>query len=514
LISELASKPHVTSIDMNACKIGDAGATKLASVLEKNATLHKLELQMNDITPTGAEKLVDALEKNTTLQSLGLGSNKIGPTGAAKFATLIEKSQTLTYLELASNGIATSGADALTLALQKNIYMKYLGIGFGAGVGSKHNEAIAKLLDRNKDPVRARKSMASVVDSKAKSELDELKEMLAKGPPSARHHKPSGKTDRFYRTPPKTPDISKADDYMSAHIKMTRAATTNGDRKAWGNTDYRYGSDNFMMSHLKAVKDATPTKARPGVGKVSGDTYLQNHMKEVQAANGPQTFRSTKLVGSYAPAAKGVKGDSFLMQHLQQVEKEKKGEGVSSIGMTPHISGQTVQLEFLKQVAENRKKGESSVGVAPKVDGSSYMAAHAKKLGEEEKRAVESSIGLKVNLPVNNYLDVHLKEVTKLTHTAKDAKSKTPEKAAVLPADSFLESFHKQSRERHNSEPVPREREVRSEAANSFLLAHMSHVKAENTRPSSSTIGQKPSIDTEDFTMRAMRLAQKEVTQY
>jgi hypothetical protein len=89
-----------------ACKIGDAGAALLATVLSKNRTLQKLELQSKrtaavlpltpvtvqmphvtltpcccigvlravcDIGPKGADKLVGALENNRTLHSLGLG---------------------------------------------------------------------------------------------------------------------------------------------------------------------------------------------------------------------------------------------------------------------------------------------------------------------------------------------------------------------------------------------------------------------------------------------------------
>jgi len=540
------------------CDIGPKGADKLVGALENNRTLHSLglggEWQVSPQSRSAAHAAfathaahaaqrsppqrshasagacnaghkppgVEECTVNVSMLPLS-AANKIGASGATKFASLIERSGSLLSLELASNGIGSSGAEALTFALQKNVRLQYLGIGNGAGISSKHREAVGKLLERNGDPSKARK--ATMASSSADAELEELKEMLAKGPPSARHHTPAKTTvDRFNNgmSPAKTPDVTKSDDYMSAHVKTLRAVTTSGDKKKYAHGDFKYAGDNFMMSHIKKVKDATPTKSRPGAGKATADTYLYKHLNDVRAATGPQTFRGTKLVGSNGMTMQGVKGDSFLMQHLQQVEKEKKADGnMSSIGMTPHVTGSTVQLDFLKKVAENRKKAEnhknSSIGKAPKMEGDYYLAAHAKKLAAEEKKERSTSIGQVSHIPVNNYLDMHLKEVTKLTHTAlsaKEARDTAPPKHATLPADSFLETFHKKSRDRHTSEPVPREREVRSEAANSFLLAHLNTVKAENARPLQSTIGQKPQIDTDDFTMKIMRNAQTELSQY
>ena len=114
--------------------------------------------------------------------------------------------------------------------------------------------------------------------------------------------------------------------------------------------------------------------------------------------------------------------------------------------------------------------------------------------------------------PGTRLVSILFSQVTKLTHFARETRDKAMPKAAMLPADSFLESFHKQvghhttperaqpqphstpphpallhpfppthtqplpptaaychllqTRDRHTSEPAPRDREIRSEAAN------------------------------------------------
>ena len=66
-----ALKKNTTkTLDLYDNSVGDAGASSLASALEKNTTLQTLSLGRNSVDDAGASSLASALEKNTTLQTL------------------------------------------------------------------------------------------------------------------------------------------------------------------------------------------------------------------------------------------------------------------------------------------------------------------------------------------------------------------------------------------------------------------------------------------------------------
>ena len=81
-----------------------AGASALASFLEKNATLHTLDLSSNSVNSVGdagAASLASALERNETLQKLNLIGNSVGDAGAASLISIDAK--------LAANRAAAEG---------------------------------------------------------------------------------------------------------------------------------------------------------------------------------------------------------------------------------------------------------------------------------------------------------------------------------------------------------------------------------------------------------------------
>jgi hypothetical protein len=84
---------RLTSLNVNHCKLSDAGARVLAS----NTTLILLDLDHNEIGDAGAQ----ALAGNTTFTSLFLSRNRIGNAGAQALAS----NATLTLLTVRFNEI-------------------------------------------------------------------------------------------------------------------------------------------------------------------------------------------------------------------------------------------------------------------------------------------------------------------------------------------------------------------------------------------------------------------------
>jgi Ran GTPase-activating protein (RanGAP) involved in mRNA processing and transport len=71
----------LTTLDLGWNRIGDEGATELASMLRANATLTTLDLSGNRIGDEGATELASMLGANTTLAKLNLCSNDIDAAG-------------------------------------------------------------------------------------------------------------------------------------------------------------------------------------------------------------------------------------------------------------------------------------------------------------------------------------------------------------------------------------------------------------------------------------------------
>lgn len=328
--------------------------------------------------------------------------------------------------------------------------------------------------------------------------MEELRAMLASGPPSARGTPPAKKM-------PVEPQYDNSDDFMSAHMKNLRAAHTNDLMNHTVGHQSQMAADNFLMSHLRKVKDqSAPTKSWQGTAaQVPADNFLAAHQKKLLDETGPKTFKSTKLLGL---PPKGVAVDNYMMAFVAQVEKEKKG-GVSSIGMVPKVGNDSVDAEFLKKVKANGAKGETSIGVGAKIEGSSYMNKHAQKILDNNKPK-PSSIGMTTHMPPDSYMGQHLKNVWDINHANKLTHDK-----AQLPPDSFLIDFHKKSKEANAVKPIPHKQGT--VPPDSYLLAQMKELKELNAdRADRSATHAKPSIGTDDFTMSVMRMAQKDVMSY
>lgn len=107
---------HITALDLQGARLGDAGAFALAAVVTANATLLELNVSYNDITDAGATVLCRALERSH-LQRLSLRGNRIGVGGAAALSRVIRRTRHLAYIDVSNCALRVRGVHALTDAL-------------------------------------------------------------------------------------------------------------------------------------------------------------------------------------------------------------------------------------------------------------------------------------------------------------------------------------------------------------------------------------------------------------
>ncbi len=106
---------RLTKADVYGANIGDAGALRLASSLNRNYTLRILNVGSNCIGDEGGAAIAKALQINTILQTLHLHENSIGNDAVFCFRSSLGLfNATLRVLDLSSNAITDTGAVALS----------------------------------------------------------------------------------------------------------------------------------------------------------------------------------------------------------------------------------------------------------------------------------------------------------------------------------------------------------------------------------------------------------------
>ena len=85
----LHSLASLVKLDLNGCRIGPAGAARLASSLEGNATVTQLLVWDNDIGDEGAAALGRMLRKNGALVEVIMDANDITPRGQRELRNAI-----------------------------------------------------------------------------------------------------------------------------------------------------------------------------------------------------------------------------------------------------------------------------------------------------------------------------------------------------------------------------------------------------------------------------------------
>lgn len=110
---------QIEQLDLCNVRMGDEGASIVASSLRVNYTLRVLHLAFNSIGLIGVEALASFLEDNYRLQLLDLRDNCVGDNGASALAKMLLKNTSIRRLLLARNEIGNLGVIALTDALEK-----------------------------------------------------------------------------------------------------------------------------------------------------------------------------------------------------------------------------------------------------------------------------------------------------------------------------------------------------------------------------------------------------------
>lgn len=146
LATALETNTSLTKLDLRSTKVESSGAQALAKALRVNQTLRSLRLEASDIDSVGAIALANSLKINQTLNSLNLERNNIGSNAANAFADTLTINQTLTDLNLDSTSIGLNGVLKLAESLKKNHTLRRLNLGFNNITleGSKAFEEVLK----------------------------------------------------------------------------------------------------------------------------------------------------------------------------------------------------------------------------------------------------------------------------------------------------------------------------------------------------------------------------------
>lgn len=123
LAAAIQANTYLEWLDLQDSNIGDEGAAILAAdVLEQNySTIKKLNLHGNKIGNNGATALATALKINTSLWELDLCFNFINDEGVSMLAKALTTNTTLRVLRLEGNRIGERGATILFEAVQANL---------------------------------------------------------------------------------------------------------------------------------------------------------------------------------------------------------------------------------------------------------------------------------------------------------------------------------------------------------------------------------------------------------
>jgi Ran GTPase-activating protein (RanGAP) involved in mRNA processing and transport len=102
--------------DWEPCNV--EGGIAIATFLQDNRGLHKLDLEGNCIGPEGARALANVLTLLTGLTLLNIRDNNIGTEGAASMSSAIQKHGSLVELDLRDNRMGALGLASLVPAIQ------------------------------------------------------------------------------------------------------------------------------------------------------------------------------------------------------------------------------------------------------------------------------------------------------------------------------------------------------------------------------------------------------------
>ncbi len=111
---------NLKTLSLQNAMLGDVGAHKLCTALDKVTEMRVLRLSGNQLTADSVAALVKALcVQNTSLRELDLSNNAIDAAGIQEIEALLTTNTQMNTLNLSSNQLGDDGAAHLTLALAK-----------------------------------------------------------------------------------------------------------------------------------------------------------------------------------------------------------------------------------------------------------------------------------------------------------------------------------------------------------------------------------------------------------
>ncbi|CAE7187942.1 NOD2 [Symbiodinium sp. CCMP2456] len=157
LAKNLSENTSCRSIDLNRKGLTDEDGVSLATMLEKNQGLLKLECEGNNLGVQSAEKLGEALRKNQTLRSLNLESNNLTASGndqkgIIKLAEALQENKSLRVLLLSKNGITAQAGEYFVRAIEQNDTLTLVDLsGNDASPGVEQLRRIDAVVQRNRE---------------------------------------------------------------------------------------------------------------------------------------------------------------------------------------------------------------------------------------------------------------------------------------------------------------------------------------------------------------------------
>ena len=116
----------VTELIIINNKIGDNGIAHIATALQTNTTMRRLNMENCSISFVGADSLTRALVVNKSLQDLNISGNDIGDLGITCITTVLKTNNTLKTCIIGGKTTTDDGALLLAAALTANRSMEYL----------------------------------------------------------------------------------------------------------------------------------------------------------------------------------------------------------------------------------------------------------------------------------------------------------------------------------------------------------------------------------------------------
>lgn len=139
----------LTTLHLSSNDMGTQGAIWMASALASNSSLRALFFEYNDIGDEGAAHVATALAQNRHLSTLSLRGNEINGSGALKLAESLKQNKSLTSLDMSTNAFGDAGAAAFEAAFRSNASLLGLML-FGCEVSPGASAPVRAALERNR----------------------------------------------------------------------------------------------------------------------------------------------------------------------------------------------------------------------------------------------------------------------------------------------------------------------------------------------------------------------------